>query len=170
MSEFVFPGTTVILAGGLGSRVAGRYPDLPKPLIEAAGRPFLYWVTLWLADAGARDIVYATGHLGDMIESWAAAPDLPRNIRRRCHREDRPLGTVGAVAACLDLCARIKARVAEFVYLEAPVGEDPDKRDYLVSNARVEATGFDPDWSLDAGIAELVKGYRMLRNTRFGNV
>ena len=105
MSEFVFPGTTVILAGGLGSRVAGRYPDLPKPLIEAAGRPFLYWVTLSLADAGARDIVYATGHLGDMIENWVSGPDLPRDIRRRCHREDRPLGTAGAVAACLDMCA-----------------------------------------------------------------
>jgi nucleoside-diphosphate-sugar epimerase len=69
-----------------------------------------------------------------------------------------------------ELCARIKAQVPEFVYLDAPVGEDPDKRDYVVSNARIEATGFQPAWPLDAGIAELIKGYTMIRNTVYGNV
>ena len=43
-------------------------------------------------------------------------------------------------------------------------------RDYIVSNAKIEATGFKPDWSLDDGIKELVKGYKMLRNARFSNV
>jgi nucleoside-diphosphate-sugar epimerase len=69
-----------------------------------------------------------------------------------------------------ELCARIKALVPGFVFVEAPIGEDPDKRDYVVSNARIEATGFMPDWSLDDGIRELIKGYRMLRNSRYGNV
>ncbi|MHC5829801.1 MAG: hypothetical protein ACYT04_81225, partial [Nostoc sp.] len=39
-----------------------------------------------------------------------------------------------------------------FVYLEAPIGEDPDKRDYIVSNARILNTGFEADWSLSRGI------------------
>lgn len=69
-----------------------------------------------------------------------------------------------------ELCARIKAHVPNFVYLEAPVGEDPDKRDYIVSNARIEQTGFRPEFSLDDGIRELIKGYRMIRNTVYGNV
>jgi nucleoside-diphosphate-sugar epimerase len=69
-----------------------------------------------------------------------------------------------------ELCERIKRHVPSFVTLEAPVGEDPDKRDYIVSNAKIEATGWRPRHSLDDGIAELVKGYRMLRNQRFGNV
>ena len=50
------------------------------------------------------------------------------------------------------------------------IGEDPDKRDYIVSNAKMEATGWKPKFSLDAGIAELVKGFTMIRNTRYGNV
>ena len=63
-----------------------------------------------------------------------------------------------------------RRQVPDFVYLESAIGIDPDKRDYVVSNAKIEATGFRPDWSLDAGIEELVKGYRMLRNSRFSNV
>ncbi len=54
--------------------------------------------------------------------------------------------------------------------LEAAIGEDPDKRDYIVSNAKIEGTGFQPAFSLDAGITELIKGYRMLRNTVYGNI
>ncbi len=70
----------------------------------------------------------------------------------------------------LQLCERIQAQVPGFVYLEAPIGEDPDKRDYIVSNARLEATGWSPDWTLDAGIAELVRGYRMMNVVGFSNV
>jgi nucleoside-diphosphate-sugar epimerase len=69
-----------------------------------------------------------------------------------------------------ELCERIKRQVPGFVHLEAPVGEDPDKRDYIVSNEKLEATGWRPNWSLDAGIGELIKGYRMLRNSRYSNV
>ena len=70
----------------------------------------------------------------------------------------------------LELCERIKAIVPAFVYLEAPIGEDPDKRDYIVSNARIAATGYIPEWSLDRGIRELIKGYTILRNSRYSNV
>jgi len=69
-----------------------------------------------------------------------------------------------------ELCQVIQRQVPEFVYLEAPIGEDPDKRDYIVSNARLAATGFRTQWSLERGIGELIKGYRMLRNSRYSNV
>ena len=42
----------------------------------------------------------------------------------------------------LELCAIIKRHLPSFVYLEAPIGEDPDKRDYVVSNQRILSTGF----------------------------
>ena len=58
----------------------------------------------------------------------------------------------------------------DFVFLEAPIGEDPDKRDYIVSNEKIERTGFAPAHSLDAGIAELIKGYTMLRDSVFHNL
>ncbi len=69
-----------------------------------------------------------------------------------------------------ELCERIQEQLPDFVFMEASVGEDPDKRDYIVSNAKIEATGFAPEVSLDAGIRELQKGYRMVRNSQYSNV
>jgi nucleoside-diphosphate-sugar epimerase len=69
-----------------------------------------------------------------------------------------------------ELCEIIARHVPGFVFLEAPVGKDPDQRNYIVSNAKIEATGYKPAHSLDAGVAELVKGYTMIRNTLHGNV
>lgn len=69
-----------------------------------------------------------------------------------------------------ELCDRISKLVPGFVVLEAPVGEDPDKRDYIVSNEKIERTGFATAHSLDAGIAELIKGFRMVRNNIYSNV
>jgi nucleoside-diphosphate-sugar epimerase len=69
----------------------------------------------------------------------------------------------------LELCAEIKKQLPAFVFLEAPIGEDPDKRDYIVSNARIAATGYRPEWSLQRGITELIKGYTILRNNAFTN-
>jgi nucleoside-diphosphate-sugar epimerase len=70
----------------------------------------------------------------------------------------------------IELCQVIQKHLPQFVYVEAPIGEDPDKRDYIVSNARLASTGFRTEWNLDRGIRELIKGYTILRNTRFANV
>ena len=69
-----------------------------------------------------------------------------------------------------ELCAVIRQHLPKFVALEAPIGEDPDKRDYIVSNEKVEATGFRPAYSLDDGIRELIKGFVMLNDSRYSNV
>jgi nucleoside-diphosphate-sugar epimerase len=69
-----------------------------------------------------------------------------------------------------ELCERIKKQLPSFVFVEAAVGTDPDKRDYIVSNEKIERTGFRPSYSLDDGIRELIKGYRMLRNTVYSNI
>lgn len=70
----------------------------------------------------------------------------------------------------LELCQAIQMHLPAFVYHESPIGEDPDKRDYIVSNARLANTGFKPEWNLDRGIKELIKGYTMLRDSRYANV
>ena len=69
-----------------------------------------------------------------------------------------------------ELCEHIQKQVPDFVFLDAPVGKDPDQRNYIVSNAKIEATGFKPIYSLDMGIGDLIKGYAMIKNTRYGNV
>lgn len=70
----------------------------------------------------------------------------------------------------LELCERIREFVPGFVFLEAPIGEDPDKRDYIVSNEKLERTGWKPRHGLSAGIQELIKGYTILKNAVYGNV
>ncbi len=80
------------------------------------------------------------------------------------------VGLSDANLSKLELCERIKLQIPEFAFLEAAVGKDPDKRDYIVSNAKIERTGFKPVFSLDDGIRELIKGYRMIRNSVYGNL
>ena len=69
-----------------------------------------------------------------------------------------------------ELCKRIQKYVPDFIFQEALVGKDPDQRNYIVSNEKIEKTGFKPAYSLEDGIQELIKGYAMLQNTRYTNV
>ena len=69
-----------------------------------------------------------------------------------------------------ELCQRIQKFVPDFVFMDAPIGKDPDQRNYIVSNAKIESAGFKTAHSLDFGIQELIKGFTMIRNTVYGNV
>lgn len=80
------------------------------------------------------------------------------------------VGLSSANLSKLELCKKITEHIANFTFIEAAIGEDPDKRDYIVSNAKIEAAGWRAQFSLDDGIRELVKGYQMIRNSKYGNV
>lgn len=95
--------TALVLAGGRGTRLQGLHPDTPKPMIPVAGRPFLHWLTAWLALHGLRHFVYSTGYRGEQIETWAADDSFP-DIVRLCRREAMPLGTGGGILNCLAPC------------------------------------------------------------------
>ncbi len=69
-----------------------------------------------------------------------------------------------------ELCGEIKKQVPGFYFVEAEVGEDPDKRDYIVSNEKIEKTGFKPQVSLSQGIAELIKGYQIVKRNQYTNL
>jgi len=69
-----------------------------------------------------------------------------------------------------ELCAKIKAHLPDFHYLEAGCGRDLDQRNYVVSNQKIEKTGYRPQYSIDDGIVELIKGYAMLKNSLYANV
>ena len=68
------------------------------------------------------------------------------------------------------LAEKIKEYVPELYIHSADIGEDPDKRDYIVSNEKIESLGWKADYSLDDGILELIKGYKIIRFNRFANV
>jgi nucleoside-diphosphate-sugar epimerase len=104
-------------------------------------------------------------HIRDVARAFLHAIDNFDGMRCSAYN----VGLSDANLSKAELCERIKAHVAEFVYLEAPIGGDPDKRDYIVSNARIEATGYRTKYSLDDGIRELIKGFRMIRDAVYAN-
>lgn len=69
-----------------------------------------------------------------------------------------------------ELCEHIQKQLPAFTFLDAPLGKDPDQRNYIVSNTKIEGTGFRTATSLDQGIGELIKGFAMIKNSRYGNV
>jgi nucleoside-diphosphate-sugar epimerase len=80
------------------------------------------------------------------------------------------VGLSDANLSKLELCARIQRQVPDLVCLESAIHEDPDKRDYVVSNEKIERTGFAPAHSLDAGIAEVLKACPMFPKSPQGNI
>ncbi len=68
-----------------------------------------------------------------------------------------------------ELCLLIKKHVSGLNILNAEFANDPDKRNYIVSNKRIMECGFDFCYGIDEGIAELVRGYEAFRDFRFKN-
>ena len=68
------------------------------------------------------------------------------------------------------LCEEIKKHLPDFYFSEAEIGEDADKRDYLVSNQKIEATGFKTENSLSFGIQELIKGFQIIKKREYVNI
>jgi nucleoside-diphosphate-sugar epimerase len=92
------------------------------------------------------------------------------------HNAERMAGrtyNVGLDAANLskeELARTIKKHVPNFYVHFAAVGSDPDKRNYIVSNQRLREAGFEAKRSLEEGIQELIKGYRLLGRGKFKNI
>jgi len=80
------------------------------------------------------------------------------------------VGLENANLSKVELCQVIKKNIPGFVFMEASIGEDVDKRDYIVSNSRIMGTGYSPDWSIERGIHELIKCYTILQANVFTNV
>ena len=91
--------SALLLAGGQGTRLRSLYPNIPKPMVPVAGRPFLEWMLQYLAAQGIDRAVISTGHLAEVIEEYFQKH--PAAIPVECVRESRPLGTGGAVRYAL---------------------------------------------------------------------
>lgn len=105
-------------------------------------------------------------HVRDVTRVFLHAIDYYKNMKGEIYN----VGLSEANLSKKELCQVIQKHLQDFFFLEAPFGKDPDQRNYIVSNAKIEATGFSPAFSLKTGIQELIKGYTMINNTRYGNV
>jgi nucleoside-diphosphate-sugar epimerase len=105
-------------------------------------------------------------HVTDVVRAFIHGIDNFDSMRGEIYN----VGLSEANISKAELCDSIKKHIPEFVVMEAPLAVDPDQRNYIVSNAKIESSGWKPKIGLDDGIVELIKGYKMLKNTRYGNV
>lgn len=157
----------VLAAGnGVSLRLATVFGVSPRMRIDLLVNDFVHRAVT------DRSVVIFEGHFKrNYIHIRDVARAFHHVIDRFDEMKERPynVGLSDANLSKLELCTEIQKLIPSFTYLEAPIGEDPDKRDYIVSNARIEATGFRPIVSLPQGIEELKKAYTILRARRYAN-
>ncbi|HEY5999177.1 MAG TPA: NAD(P)-dependent oxidoreductase [bacterium] len=157
----------VLEHGGISLRLATVFGMSPRMRLDLLVNDFTYRA---LRD---RYLVVFEGHfrrnylhVRDVAAAFIHAMEHFESMRGEAYNA----GLSDANLTKLELCAKIKEQIPGFLFLEAPLGEDPDKRDYLVSNRKIEATGFRPAHSLEAGIAEIIRGYPVICHGPYGNV
>jgi len=112
----------LILAGGLGTRLRGVVPGLPKVLAPVCGRPFLSYLLDQLQAAGVRAVVLCTGHRGDQIFDTFGA--RYQELSLRYSFESQPLGTAGAIRQALGLVEAERLLVLNGdSYIHTPLNE-----------------------------------------------
>ena len=105
-------------------------------------------------------------HIRDVVKAFLHSIANFDSMKDRTYN----VGLDDANLSKIELCEIIRRFLPKFSYFEGQIGGDVDKRDYIVSNARILATGFTPDWPLERGIQELTKGYVGIANSRYSNV
>lgn len=94
----------LVMAGGFGRRLGERTRTTPKPLIEVGEKPLLEHTLAWLEAGGIARIHVATHYLAEQIEDYLGRRKSSVDVRTL--REDRPLGTAGAVRFMAGLATR----------------------------------------------------------------
>jgi len=105
-------------------------------------------------------------HLADVARVFLHGINNFESLKNNAYN----VGLSDANLSKVELCAQIKKHISNFVYVESEIGEDPDKRDYLVSNEKIEHTGFKPKYSIDDGIVQLMRAYTIVKNSTYSNI
>ena len=104
-------------------------------------------------------------HVRDVVQAFKMAI-TQKTMRGQIYN----VGLSSANVSKRELCDIIKTYVPRFEIVEAEIGKDKDQRNYVVSNEKIELEGFKPNYDLSNGIQELLKGFTMIKNTKYGNV
>ncbi len=164
----------MVLASGQGItlRLATAFGVSPRPRLDLLVNDFTYQA-------------YFTRHI-ELFEShfkrnYIHVRDIAKAFIHMLNNFDQLKGeayNVGLSDANLskwELCEEIQKQIPDFTFDENHDGKDPDQRDYIVSNDKIEATGYQPDVSLAMGIAELIKAFQIIeqgrsREVHFANI
>jgi D-glycero-alpha-D-manno-heptose 1-phosphate guanylyltransferase len=90
----------IVLAGGEGRRLRAVVSDLPKPMADVAGRPFLWWLMTRLEQQQVRRVILSVGYKADAIQSYFG--NVFSGIELAYSVETEPLGTGGAIRLALE--------------------------------------------------------------------
>ena len=149
----------VLGIGGISIRLATVFGSSPRMRMDLLVNEFVYKA---LTDK------YITIFEKNFRRNYIHIRDVAKTFLYMLENYEKFSGevfNVGLSSANLtkaQLVEKIKEFVPDFAITYSDFYQDPDKRDYLVSNAKLEATGWSPDVSLDYGIEELIKTYTIL--------
>ncbi len=152
---------------GISLRLATAFGISPRMRIDLLVNDFTYravtdrFIVLFEAHFKRNYI-----HVRDVAKAFMHAINKFEEMKNQPYN----VGLSDANLSKFELCQRIKKYVPEFTIMESPIGKDPDQRNYIVSNEKIERTGYKPSFSLDDGIVELIKGYQIIRRNQFSNV
>ena len=105
-------------------------------------------------------------HILDVVKTFRHCIDNYEELKN----EPYNVGLSTANLTKRQLAEKIKEHLPQLVIISSDIGEDPDKRDYIVSNSKLENTGWKPGVSLDKGISELIKAYSILKINKYSNI
>ena len=105
-------------------------------------------------------------HVMDVVQAFLLAIRNHATIKGNIYNVGLSTANVSKRA----LCQIIKEHVPRFEIIEASIAKDKDQRNYIVSNEKIESVGFTPKYTLNDGVEQLIKGYTMIKNTKYGNI
>lgn len=105
-------------------------------------------------------------HIRDVVKAFVFGIENYEKMKGQAFN----VGLSSANLTKRQLCEKIKEYLPDLELYSSSTGEDPDKRDYVVSNEKIEKLGWRPDYSLDDGIKELLKVYHIIKPNLFSNV
>jgi nucleoside-diphosphate-sugar epimerase len=147
-------------------RLATVFGVSPRPRLDLLVNDFTYRayydraVVLFEADFKRNYL-----HIDDAVDGFVFAIDH-FNLKGDCYN----LGYSEANLSKRELCQLIQIQLPNFVYLISEIGEDVDKRNYIVSNSKIEGYGFKASKSVEVGVSDLIHAMPLLKRNQFANI
>ena len=105
-------------------------------------------------------------HVRDVVKAFEFGIDNFDRMKNQTYN----VGLSSANLSKMELCMEIKKQIPDFFITESEINSDPDQRNYIVSNDKIEGMGYKPDFDIQSGITELIKGFSILTPNKYSNV